>query len=533
MRHLFFRGSYKPLGVSGETIIQSLCQLEPEIYGSINDPERVELNGLLYVFQRLPQGIEACRFVKLISREGLDIAGFQPIVPPKRRRNCYRIDEVTMFIEMTRGTSDIYDVLTHLTFMYIESEKIRHNALDSKMRQNRVWTQLEAYILARKNGEELDAAVGITYLSALLGRSYAEVAEAYKKFEVADQVNDLFEIVYQLGKHSMDEFFDKQDREINFSPILRQIVGQHSYGEQWAHRIKAKLESLGLLHADIHIISSNMHSVMNVLYAQQSLRKEFPNKDIWPIAEALSDSKNLALRDKVKSYSLKNGLTEIKDDSGANIDIHIIDLKQVDLALLGQSRPIEDSVLVVMDYAFGEQAFELMDELLKPYEKEGQKIPLNIKSVNIMGKAGILTGNKGDIMIPHAHVIEGSADNYPFDNALKVSDFDNDNIPTFGGSMITVMGTSLQNKDILRYFRDSSWGAIGLEMEGAHYQKAIQAASKIRKSVSPDLIIRYAYYASDNPLETGSTLASGALGLDGVRPTYVITLKILEGILRL
>jgi hypothetical protein len=40
----------------------------------------------------------------------------------------------------------------------------------------------------------------------------------------------------------------------------------------------------------------------------------------------------------------------------------------------------------------------------------------------------------------------------------------------------------------------------------------------------------YAYYASDNPLETGSTLSSGGLGLTGVKPTYLITLRILEKI---
>jgi hypothetical protein len=114
---------------------------------------------------------------------------------------------------------------------------------------------------------------------------------------------------------------------------------------------------------------------------------------------------------------------------------------------------------------------------------------------------------------------------------LASLDFQESGIPVYEGAMITVLGTSLQNKDILRYFRDSSWKAIGLEMEGAHYQKAIQAASKIRKSVDPDIKLRYAYYASDNPLETGSTLASGSLGLDGVKPTYAITGKILEGIL--
>jgi len=69
-------------------------------------------------------------------------------------------------------------------------------------------------------------------------------------------------------------------------------------------------------------------------------------------------------------------------------------------------------------------------------------------------------------------------------------------------------------------------------MEGAHYQKAIQSASKIRKSINENVELRYAYYASDNPLETGGTLSSGALGKMGVRPTYLITLGILNGILK-
>jgi hypothetical protein len=37
---------------------------------------------------------------------------------------------------------------------------------------------------------------------------------------------------------------------------------------------------------------------------------------------------------------------------------------------------------------------------------------LNVESVSIMGKAGILEGGKGDIMIPNAHINEGTADNY-------------------------------------------------------------------------------------------------------------------------
>jgi hypothetical protein len=67
-------------------------------------------------------------------------------------------------------------------------------------------------------------------------------------------------------------------------------------------------------------------------------------------------------------------------------------------------------------------------------------------------------------------------------------------------------------------------------MEGAHYQKAIQSTSKIRKSIREDVKIRYAYYASDNPLLTSDTLASGSLGLEGVKSTYAISVRILNKI---
>jgi hypothetical protein len=231
-------------------------------------------------------------------------------------------------------------------------------------------------------------------------------------------------------------------------------------------------------------------------------------------------------------YAVDKGMIYIDDNSGSNIDVQLIDLSKTDLnnsPFSGISYKGND-VIMVFDYAFGEQAFEIMDELLRPFEYGGNTYTMNVKSVSIMGKAGILTGEKGDIMIPTSHIFEGTADNYPFENALKLEDFQDDELRAFEGSMLTVLGTSLQNKDILSYFMNSSWKTVGLEMEGAHYQKAIQIASMIRKHIEGELFVCYAYYASDNPLETGSTLSSGGLGLTGVKPTYLITLRILEKI---
>ncbi|RAI93795.1 DUF6909 family protein [Algoriphagus yeomjeoni] len=532
MRHLFTRGSYKPMGVSGESLVDALRVLSPEIYGLVTDNEKIELDGLLYVMERLPRGIEECRFVRLISREGYETSKLEAIVPAKRKRNCYRLDEHIMYVEMTRGRSDIYDILTHLTFLYIESNKIYNNSTDPKGKISTNWLMLEEFVQKEAAGEEFEKEAASAYLSHLIGRTYEETIQAVDKFEKSNNSNSLFSIVYHMGKLAQEEATKNLDREISFSTTLRERIGHHVYGEMWARRIKIALDEHNLLKRPIHIISANLHSVVNTIYAPQLLglkNYESLEKVVMDISVKAKNNKGQA----IDKYAANHGFINLPDESGTNIGAQIIDtaLLEKDELIPGVKLPKEHSkrpVFVVMDYAFGEQAYECFDELLKPYNKDGKQIPLDIVSTSIMGKAGILYGGKGDLMIPNAHVFEGTADNYPFKNELKKADFEGFGLGVYEGPMISVLGTSLQNKDILTYFMESSWKAVGLEMEGAHYQKAIQSASKIRKSIRSNVKVLYAYYASDNPLETGSTLASGALGMEGVRPTYLITYKILE-----
>ncbi len=532
MRHLFYRGFFKPAGVSGETLRKLLKTIAPEIYGSMGIPNKIELDGLLYVLDRLPEGIEETAFVHLTSDEGFDKGSFEVIVPKKRRRNCYRIDENQMNIEVLLGRSEIYDILTHLTFLYIEADKIRelgYNS-DEDNKPRRAWQIISAVALEEKKFSRKEKEVALIHLSSLLGRTFDETLKAYNSFSDDNNPDRLFKIIYHLGKASLDDLQGVREREVFFSAILRERIGHHFFGEKWANRVKEVLAKNDLHMRPLHIISANMHSVKNMLFANSALNKKSTKDVDYSLYEEISNKK--ALQDKILDQSLKQGLIYIDDDSGSNIDVQIIDLSKTDI----QNTPFAsakfkgDDVVLVFDYAFGEQAYEIMDELLRPYEFENKVFTMKVKSISIMGKAGILTGQKGDIMIPTAHIFEGTADNYPFENTLSLNDFQDDEIKSFEGPMVTVLGTSLQNKDILSYFMTTSWKAIGLEMEGAHYQKAIQVASKIRHHISPDLFVMYAYYASDNPLETGSTLSSGGLGLTGVKPTYMITYKILEKI---
>ncbi|WP_290697433.1 hypothetical protein [Lacinutrix sp.] len=536
MRHLFNRGFYKPMGISGETLREALLVLRPEIYGSIAD-EKAELEGILYVIDRLPRGIEECRFINLTSDEGYANSHFEAIIPPKRRRNCYRIDNEQMNIEITRGRSEIYDILTHLTFLFVESHKIfKRIVIDDKGTTTRDWIKLKVAVLNKKKLTKQEREIAITHTANILGRTFKELSDVYNVFATKKHPERLLEIVYWLGKLAIEEVVNNNKRTITFSPVLRERLGHHIHGERWADTIKETLKKEGLLSRPIHVISANLHSVMNVLYAPQALKTLADKKDIFEVYEALSSSENESLSNKVTQKALQQGMIYIKDTSGTNINIQIfdtakLDLSHTDLELDKSEKNIEKPVLFVMDYAFGEQAYETIDEFLKPFGEGKDKTHLNIESISIMGKAGILEGGKGDIMIPSAHIFEGTADNYPFKNELSKKDLDNQGVEIFEGSMITVLGTSLQNKDILKFFYNSTWNVIGLEMEGAHYQKAIQAASKVRGSINPGVKVRYAYYASDNPLETGSTLASGGLGTSGVKPTYLITRKILQQIL--
>ena len=534
MRHLFNRGFYKPMGVSGKTLREALLTLQPEIYGSIAD-EKTELDGLLYIIDRLPEGITECKFIHLTADEGFTNSHFKSIIPAKRRRNCYRIDKDQMNIEITRGRSDVYDVLTHLTFLYIESHKIAKKVLlNDEGKVIREWSHLEETVIKNKKLNHQEKEVLFSYLSTISGRPFSEIQVAFKQFATAKIPNRFFEIVYWMGKLAINEIVSDQKHMITFSSILRERIGHHIYGELWATNIKENLIQAGLQQRNIHIISANMHSVMNSLYAAYSLPKESKKHLGLALYELMSNEKNDKLRKIVKNTASKNGLIYLKDNSGTNINVQIIDTEKIDFdqTIYSPATNKEKPVIIVMDYAFGEQAYETMDELLKPLDTEdGGKTYFNISSVSIMGKAGILQGEKGDIMIPNAHVFEGTADNYPFKNDLKKDDFNDVGLGVFKGTMVSVLGTSLQNRDLLEFFKFSTWKVIGLEMEGAHYQKAIQSASKIRGNISENIKVRYAYYASDNPLETGSTLASGGLGTTGVKPTYIITEKILEKIL--
>jgi hypothetical protein len=399
------------------------------------------------------------------------------------------------------------------------------------------WKELEKIVnAAPPSGGDLDQA--LWNLSILLGRSFQETRETFENLETGRQTYNsnagLFALVYHLGRR-IDE--EKQSPEsaliVYLTPSLMNSIGHHKYGKPWAADIKRKLIEIGLADRPLHIVSANLHSVVNLLYGPAALRSAGDQAEVGAVEDMVC--RILEKKADVCAVGARAGLTLLPDSAGTHVDCQIIDTALLDPATVHPElklAPFPDTaarpVILVMDYAFGVQAFELMENLLYPHWENDTPRLFDIRSIAVMGKAGILAGNKGDIMLATAHVIEGTSDNYTVPNDLAPEDFGSD-IPIYTGPMLTVLGTSLQNRDVLRRIQ-RGWNAVGLEMEGGHYQRAINAAI-IKGNIPSDIKIRYAYYASDNPLKSGQTLASGPMGQEGLAPTYRIAKVLLEKIM--
>ncbi len=533
---IILRGSYSPSGKTGKKLEDALRNFSPEIYGSMSDPRIVELRGLEYVIDRLPRGIEKCNKIILTAQEELNNTTFEEVHALRRRRVSYIVSENEMCFVVTRGSTEIYDLLTHLTFLNIEAQKIHTQVFIAGGGTSPEWEELKKTVKSEEELGEAELDQAIWNLSIILGRTYKETRSTYLNLETnrKDNFNNgLFRIINSLGQRVINETAAANELlTIYFTPSLQEILGHHKYASVWAVNIKKRLLAEKLDKRPVHIVSANLHSFLNIFYGKAAIEATGakPPADLYEMVEEIRGS-DISVPD----YATKHGLIEQHDISGSGIEVQIIDSSKLTDACLHPEVTVNREyistskpVILIMDYAFGAQAYEIMDELLSPCVIDGKRISLQVKSISIMGKAGILPGKKGDIMLATAHVMEGTPHNYILENDLRKEDFV-DKIDVYSGPMVTVLGTSLQNKDVLERFHSSSWRAIGLEMEGGHYQRAINAAI-IQEYIPKDLKVRYAYYASDNPLLSGHTLASGPMGADGVVPTYMVSKIIIQKI---
>ena len=324
----------------------------------------------------------------------------------------------------------------------------------------------------------------------------------------------------------------------------------------WTAQISSAVRTLiGHLPSDIphdlpvHIISSNAHSVtqcLNPWFTENNGRiLAWAAKTGHPYleerwtheADCIYAMTRDYFADNPDQYSLlcaaeeRYGIRQIEMTASTGIQAQLIDTGKIaghpfDPGIDAMQKQDRRSLIVNIDYAFGEQAEHIMRNLLTLFCR-------NLASINFLGKAGGLLGARGDILSPTAFIQQTSdifteVPKQSQTSAAKLSaSLEGKRLHV--GPMLTVDGTLLQNRMMLNFYRHI-WDCIGIEMEGSYYYRPVSEAKQMAM-IGDDVKLRFLYYVSDLPLEPVSNLATRLAPSEGIPPLYAITRRILSGLL--
>ena len=208
--------------------------------------------------------------------------------------------------------------------------------------------------------------------------------------------------------------------------------------------------------------------------------------------------------EKRQKLEAENGIMKLDQPDTTGVTITLVDCsklckKYCDPAVTPKPAT-KYHVIINIGYTFGVQSSDIIRSMMNVY---GRKI----RSINIIGKAGGLTGNKGDLLL--ATRIHSDESFEVVNNNL--GKFDTAELekatgrPVYVGPMLTVAGTIIQNSELLNYFKKLCH-CVGLEMEGLHFAREIKRYKELG-IVRDDVISRFAYYISDLPLDPNSNLS--------------------------
>lgn len=516
------------------SLITHYKALEPILHPLVNEKDRIDTASLNYVIRRLPNNISTV--FALLFRDELpsvfDQADqlFTVVSSDARRRAVWEIVPGKNLILLRSGISDLFDFITCLCLYVVEVKKIR-----SKLYNSNALNQLRHWKDETNDGQALFE------LLEELGFSQ-------------DESRGLFAI--WGGKTAQTLYNLVLHREMFTIDVRRQQVSYNSKrSELWTSQIAEAITAIyGTRPAslpedvDVHIISSNTHSVINCLHpwyrvhsdqiiewARERRAPELSQQ--WRSeADMVYAMAPRIFREAKELYAdykqlTPGAITRLGKTASTGIDVQLIRTENLDFNFIDPGLSYNNSdtprLIVNVDYAFGEQAEYILRNLM-------MLLGPQIRSVNFLGKAGGLVGRRGDVLIASSF-IDHSTDVYqrvpqlgPHARAILSEAVGEDRI--HHGPMVTVEGTLLQNYWMLMYYK-RIWDAVGLEMEGAHYYRQVVQGLETGVLKEP-FATRSIYYTSDIPLNSEENLSESLGKHEGVPPLYGGTRAVLSEILR-
>ena len=553
---LYMRTFYSLLRSTDEIQIQSLIEVHMSIDSSLHPGARdrgIDTSALIYSSLRLPACIRTVRLVILgqsahvFEKRGFgQVETWQEASAPGRRRRAFYDGEETMAVFIA-SRSDIDDVIPMLTAYQIEWNKA-HAILNGSTAQSLLEAQVE-------KGEPLT------------------LEDEHIIFTTLNVSQEDFERLKSVWRKEWSEILLDMSRgrkRIALRLLSGSLVDYRKATQQWWNRIEKDLVPLDLLERPIYFVSSNTHSLINLLtgYAQEledqliayircadhtDLLEEYEGIEAravpsnrenflyYTLKKYLENPEHWEAKAKKRQVEVACGIHRVPSRHVFDVEAQVIELNKLQLDRLDprlRSLPaIHDltksqAVIINIDYPLGMAAYQILSEVAQHIGE--------FKGVYIIGKAASLNGRIGDVIIPNVVHDEHSRNTYLFDNCFRAANIAPHLV--YGTVLdnqksITVMGTFLQNQRYVTVFYRE--GYTDIEMEAGPYLSALYEAVRPKRHPADEIVdlhgalfdIGILHYVSDTPLSKGKNLGAQNLSYFGMDPTYATTVAVLRRIL--
>jgi hypothetical protein len=531
---------------SGETRLRVLepshCAMGSSLH-PLAASDELDLGAFLYGIRRLPSGIVRARTIvmgqdpELFARSGIGpLSAWEPVEAPARRRRWYDGGGDTLAV-LLASASDVDDLIPTLVAFQIEWNKINQRM--------------------RAAGWPADEDPDPEECAATLGGS----------------VEDWMRLRGTWG-----EAFGRQLREIagrRLSLRVRMLggtqVGYARMTRRWWAPARASLVAHGLEDKPIYFVSSNTHSLSNLvtglarsredelvsyvegLPADDGLRLELDalqrgrSEGSWDnflyfVAREFIDAGGADGREWRRRAEAVAGVEHIPSGTALRVASQIMPLASMDVARLdprlgrvdAERLAASPAVIVNVDYPLGLAAYNILREVAVDSSA--------LRGVYVLGKAATLNADVGDVMISSVVHDEHSGTTYWLDNAFGVEDIEPD--LRFGTGLdnqraVTVKSTFLQNRSYLDFYYREAFTVV--EMEAGPYCNAVYEIADAERYPVGEAVnfsklpidFGIIHYASDTPYTQARTLGARGLSYFGMDSTYASSLAILRRVFRL
>jgi hypothetical protein len=552
---LYIRTYNTLLRSSGEVSLKALVQAHYNIDSSLHPDARAshpDMSAFIYSVLRLPTSILNCNLVLLgqskdvFLQQGYPVNDWQGVTASARRRKWFYDGDETLAVYVA-SVSDTDDIVPVLVAFQIEWNKMYYllNADPTTMQLLETHMDPSSPVFAE--------------ISKVLRERLLIAPDDWERLEVI-WGGQLWENLLMIGR---------QRKSFSMRMLGGSHVGYVRATREWWAPVKSLLDEQNLQDRPVYFVSSNPHSIINLLSGlilkrgDELTRFALKGQDSYLSEECRKIQEGIVpgnwqnflyftAREWLKTPAGKDfmrmrpqeeqlrGIHYVGARHGLEIDAQVVELAKLRpgdidprcrmpyMNLLSKS----DAIILNIDYPLGMAAYRMMREIMENLT--------GIRGIYILGKAATLNGSIGDVMISNVVLDEHSQNTYWLDNSFNVHDVQPYLI--YGSVLdnqkaISTKGTYLQNRQYLDFYYQTNYTVV--EMESGPYLNAVYEDQYLmRYPIGENInVARLPYelgilhYASDTPYTRGKNLGAGSLSYFGMDSTYASSVAIVRRII--